>query len=596
MALSGAGVGAGAIRAGRAFVELFADDTNFFRALNRVKRGFGEFAEGLKSAGTRISAGGGAVLAGIGGIFAETVTHVTELDRAAAKLNLPIDKLSGFAFAAKTTGQSLEDLLGHWENFADRVVQGATGTGGVADAFKELGVDARQLLNQDSVDQMLTLADAFSKIQNRTKALSIASTLGGDQFQKLLPLFDKGSAGIREVMGKGNALGAVITPQMAADVKAFQEGLTEVKTVLGAVSTSIAGAFLPLLPAFRTLANLTVGLATSFRSWASANQSTITGVAAAAAAAVVAGGALVAIGVAISGVISLGGTLASVFGVVATIVGSTFAAITSPIGLAIIAAAALAYEFTDLGNILSTTFASAVSAVKGFLGDLFNTATMTWSGISDALQAGNIELAGKIAFTGLQLAFSQVVGVMKDIWTEFSTWFLSLTAKVSGKAVETWRSSVFATARALTSTLNSSVAKGIVEQLDQMEKEETSDASRNANAAAQALATSYAAAKQSSAAATAELQAELNRLVAQAAALPKQRVTAGGTSAPDPGKIGLALGDAVRGSFAGGTTQRNFAFGDKVGVSAIADSTAKTANATQSIDAKIKGGGLVFGA
>jgi hypothetical protein len=123
MALSGAGVGAGAIRAGRAFVELFADDTNFFRALDRVKKGFSDFAEGLKYAGTRISAGGGAVLAGIGGIFAETVSHVTELNQAAAKLNLPVDKLSGFAFAAKVSGQSLEDLLGHWENFADRVVQ-----------------------------------------------------------------------------------------------------------------------------------------------------------------------------------------------------------------------------------------------------------------------------------------------------------------------------------------------------------------------------------------------------------------------------------------------------------------------------------------
>lgn len=595
MALSGAGVGVGAIRAGRAFVELFADDTNFFRALNRVKRGFGEFADGLKSAGTRLTAGGGAVLAGIGGIFAETVSHVTELDRAAAKLNLPIDKLSGFTFAAKTTGQSLEDLLGHWENFADRVVQGATGTGGVADAFKELGIDARQLLNQDSVDQMLTLADAFSKIQNRTKALSIASTLGGDQFQKLLPLFDKGSAGIREAMGKGNALGAVITPQMAADVKAFQEGLTEVKTVLGAVSTSIAGAFLPLLPAFRTLANLTVGLATSFRSWASANQSTITGVAAAAAAAVVAGGALVAIGVAISGVISLGGTLASVFGVVATIVGGALTAVLTVQGAVIAVAALLAFKFTDLGSILSTTFGSAVSAVKGFLGDLFSTATTTWSGISDALQAGDLELAGKIAFTGLQLAFSQVVSVMKDIWTEFSTWFLSLTNKVSKEAADTWQVSVNMLAKALTYGLDPVIADGIREQLDQIEKEETDQSEKRANAAAQALATSYAAAKQASAAATAELQAELNRLVAQAAALPKQRVTPG-IPAPDPGKIGLALGDAVRGSFASNTTQRNFAFGDKVGVSAIADSTARTANATQSIDAKIKGGGLVFGA
>ncbi len=596
MALNGSSVGAGAIRAGRAFVELFADDTNFFRSLDRVKKGFGEFADGLKSAGLRLTAGGGAVLAGIGGIFGETVSHVNELNRAAAKLNLPVDKLSGFAFAAKLSGQSLEDLLGHYENLADRIVQGATGTGGVADAFRELGVDARQLLNQDNVDQMLTLADAFSKIQNRTKAASIASTLGGDQFQKLLPLFDKGSEGIRAAMAKGGALGAVVTPQMAADVKAFSEALTEVKTVIGAASMSIAGAFLPLLPAFKELVALAVGAASGFRTWAAANQSVITGVAGAAAVAVVAGTALFGIGAAITAVISLGGTLASVFGVVAAIVGGTFSAIFSPIGAGILIVGGLALAITNVGSILSGAFGSAVASVKSILGDLFATAANTWTGISDALKAGNIELAGKIAFTGLQLAWSQVVGVMKDIWTEFSTWFLSNTNDVSREVVDQWRFNYGLLAKGLTYLLDPKIADGIREQLDQMGKEEESESEKRANAAAQALAVSYEASKRASADATQKLQADLAALVAQAAALPKPGVTARGVTVPDAGRIGQALGDAVRGSFAGGTTQRTFAFGDKVGVSAIADSTAKTANATQSLDAKIKGGGLVFGA
>ena len=596
MALNGSSVGAGAIRAGRAFVELFADDTNFFRSLDRVKKGFREFAEGLKSAGLRLSAGGGAVLAGIGGIFGETVSHVSELNQAAAKLNLPVDKLSGFAFAAKLSGQSLEDLLGHYENLADRIVQGATGTGGVADAFKELGVDARQLLNQDNVDQMLTLADAFSKIQNRTKAASIASTLGGDQFQKLLPLFDKGSEGIRAAMAKGGALGAVVTPQMAADVKAFSEALTEVKTVIGAASMSIAGAFLPLLPAFKELVGLAVGAASGFRQWAAANQTVITGVAGAAAAAIVAGTALFGIGAAITAVISLGGTLASVFGVVAAIVGGTFGAALSPLGLLITGVSYLAFKYTDLGNVIKTTFGSALESVKSILGDLFATATNTWAGISDALMAGNIELAGKIAFTGLQLAWSQVVGVMKDVWTEFSTWFLSNTNKVSSEVVDQWRFNYGLLAKGLTYLLDPKIADGIREQLDQMGKEEEAESEKRANAAAQALAVSYEASKRASADATQKLQADLAALVAQAAALPKPGVTARGVTVPDAGRIGQALGDAVRGSFAGGTTQRNFAFGDKVGVSAIAESTAKTANATQSLDAKIKGGGLVFGA
>jgi hypothetical protein len=186
---------------------------------------------------------------------------------------------------------------------------------------------------------------------------------------------------------------------------------------------------------------------------------------------------------------------------------------------------------------------------------------------------------------------------MKDIWTEFSTWFLSNTNEVSREVVDQWRFNYGLLAKGLTYLLDPKIADGIREQLDQMGKEEEAESEKRANAAAQALAVSYAAAKKSTADATQQMQAQLTALVAQAAALPKPGVAGGGAiAAPDAGRIGQALGDAVRGAFAGGTTQRTFAFGDKVGVSAIVDSTAKTANATQSIDAKIKGGGLAFGA
>src|SRR5690606_9751907 len=107
------------------------------------------------------------------------------------------EKLSEFAYAAQTTGVSLEDLEGHFENLAERVFQGAQGTGEAVETFKRLGIDAAKLAKLDQADQLIAISEAMRGVTNETERLGLLSSLGGDQFQKLNDLMRQGPDAIR---------------------------------------------------------------------------------------------------------------------------------------------------------------------------------------------------------------------------------------------------------------------------------------------------------------------------------------------------------------------------------------------------------------
>jgi ribosomal protein L12E/L44/L45/RPP1/RPP2 len=161
--------------------------------------GFGKRLAGI--GGGLLGAGGG-LLGALGLGTKSLLDRAGELGKLAEKLGVPVEQLSAFAYAADTTGQSLEDLAGHFENLAERVAQGANGAGEAAETFKKLGIDANALKLQNPVDQLITIAEAMAKVTNETERLGMLSSLGGDQFQNLNALFKKGPAGIRALMAE----------------------------------------------------------------------------------------------------------------------------------------------------------------------------------------------------------------------------------------------------------------------------------------------------------------------------------------------------------------------------------------------------------
>lgn len=248
MALGGSGSGgsSGGIRAGRAFVEAYWKDDKLRAGLARMKSMFA----GVAKLAAAVGAGGALGAVGIGGAIAGLVKAAANdaagIGKLSAKLGVAVEKLSAFAYAAGTTGVEMAELEGHFENWAERVAQGALGMGEAADEFKRLGIDAAKLKNLDMVDQFIVLADAMRGVTNETERLGLLSAFGGDQFQKLNDLFKQGPAAIRQMMADAERVGAVTTAEQVRQAKeinlAWSNAVLAVKNTVLEIGRSFFGA------------------------------------------------------------------------------------------------------------------------------------------------------------------------------------------------------------------------------------------------------------------------------------------------------------------------------------------------------------------
>jgi hypothetical protein len=112
-----------------------------------------------------------------------------------------------------------------------------------------------------------------------------------------------------------------------------------------------------------------------------------------------------------------------------------WAAITAPITLVIAAVGALVALFlylTGLGTKLFSTIGGAFSQIG-------ETASTAFRGISAAIKDADWETVFKIAWTGIQAVFWEAIGALKQIWRDFSGWFIDLwhdTVHVVSKMIQ----------------------------------------------------------------------------------------------------------------------------------------------------------------
>ncbi len=179
-----------------------------------------------------------------------------------------------------------------------------------------------------------------------------------------------------------------------------------------------------------------------------------------------AGGALLAVGMAAKVVAGAFAGLAAIVsgaGAVIGLLGSVLAAIVSPVGLVIAAVAAL-------GAYLLYVSGAAGKALK-WLGEKFEAlkgfALQAWRGIADALAAGDIGLAAKVLWLTLRVAWQKGVAWLKGHWLDWKKAFLdtatdafygvlALWAQLKAKLATVWHEP-----RAMLKTV-ASVAVGVV--------------------------------------------------------------------------------------------------------------------------------------
>jgi len=429
------------IRAGQAFVELFADDSRLVRGLKRAHaklKAFGRsvqaIGDGMRDVGLRVMGLGMAVLAPLAGAAKAFASTGDALAKMSKRTGVSVEALSELGFAAGRSGTSMEGLETGLRRMQRVIVDAATGSKEAKDALALLGLSVADLSALAPEDQFKLIADRLAAIPNPTLRAAAAMEIFGRSGTDLLPLVEKGAAGIAALQEEARRLGLTISTREARAAEAFNDVLGDLWTTVRRGVFAVGAALAP------TLSDLAVrirDLVVRATEWVKKNEGLIVSALKLAAAATAGGAALAVLGTVVSG---LGGAITgfgTILGGAATVlglVGAALGALLSPVGLVIAAVAALG------GYVLYAT--GAAGKALDWLGEKFEAlkgfALEAYRGIADALAAGDIGLAAKILWLTLKVAWEKGVAWLKGYWLDWKKAFLDTATDAFYGVIALW--------------------------------------------------------------------------------------------------------------------------------------------------------------
>jgi TP901 family phage tail tape measure protein len=388
----------GGIRAGKAFVEIYADKTALNRGLKSISTDLKAFGAGVSSMGTKFMALGGGVVAPMlaaAKTFADVGSGLNDMS---ARTGMGTNALSELGFAAEQSGASLADV----EIGVKRMQKAIT-------AAKDGPLAGLKGMAPEK--QFMAIAESLSAIQDPTARAAKAVEIFGRSGTMLIPMLGD----VKALRAEAVRLGLSMGPQQAAAADALGDAWDSAKASFKAVAVAVGSALAPMLTGLAK--RLTDGIA-AVRQWVSENKALIINLFMAGATAVAAGAGLFILGKAIAfigGVFSI--TLAIIKGAVATF-GFLQAAVlllANPFVLVGVAVAAVGAYF------LYTSGAAGKAAT--FISEAFTSllaeVTETFGVIAESMAAGDLVSAAKVGWALIQLEWQKGVAFITGLWEGF---------------------------------------------------------------------------------------------------------------------------------------------------------------------------------
>ena len=312
-------VSAGGIRAGAAYVELFVNDNRLARGLNAAAAKLKAFGAGLVGIGARVGAVGAAALAPVVPAL-ETLNEQAKLASAADAFGLTAEKASRLFGLMQAGGSDIRDATEGLVTFNQRVSDAMSGTGEeAAKLFQDLGVSAKQFTGLDSADRFYKLLDALRALPDPAKRVQLLlKAVGEDTGKNLIPVLSMSEDEVRALGDAFEQSGADLQ-QARQTNRAYMMATAQLSKVWREVVAAVA-------PAIRDLAEWVTRAVRPVVAWVRQNREAVKTAALVAAVVLGVGGALVALGAAvslagfaISGLVSLFSALGTVIGVIGSV-------------------------------------------------------------------------------------------------------------------------------------------------------------------------------------------------------------------------------------------------------------------------------------
>lgn len=296
------------IRAGQAFVEIFADDSKLARGLKQAQARLKTFADGVKAAGTPMLKFG-AMLGGPIIAAAKSFAEAGEgLNTMSKRTGVTVEALSELKYAASQSDVSMEAFETGIKKMQKALGEAQQGSAGATQALAQLGLTVSDLQGKAPEQQFKMLASQLAQVEDPSRRAALAMELFGKSGTDLLPLMEKGGAGIEELQKEARRLGLTMTTESAQSADDFSKAMKEMWASISSATKSVGAAVAPVL---KDVAKWIGDAALTARAWIKDHKELV--VTALKVAAAVAG-----IGLALVGIGKIVGVVSTMIGLVRT--------------------------------------------------------------------------------------------------------------------------------------------------------------------------------------------------------------------------------------------------------------------------------------
>jgi hypothetical protein len=252
-------------------LELVAESNSLIKGLEEAQRSVNRFVQSAGGAGsaiggplnqslsafTDLAKGGGAAAGVLAGAFiaassaaaAATVQAgriAEQTEQLAQKTGIAAKTLEGMTVALNRTGLESGSIAIAMKGLAKEMVGVSQGTASSIKLFESIGVSL-ETVQKGTGATLRAVADAFQRMPDGAQKAQLAVELFGKSGLDLIPILNKGAAGLDEAMKKSAEFGLILSDTARGNLTVFDDAMDDLQSALKGFGMQLGAAFAPSL-------------------------------------------------------------------------------------------------------------------------------------------------------------------------------------------------------------------------------------------------------------------------------------------------------------------------------------------------------------
>jgi TP901 family phage tail tape measure protein len=169
--------------------------------------------------------------------------------KSAQKAGMNFQEFQKLAYAAKMAGVEQEALTSAISKFDKNIIDASKGTGEVAKAFSDLGIQLKDAGGKMRAQQdiLADVANVFARVEDGATKTALAQVFLGEAGKDLIPLLNSGANGLAEMGKKAEGLNLILSDKTGQAFERFNDDLADVDNAILGFKNAVSVALIPVL-------------------------------------------------------------------------------------------------------------------------------------------------------------------------------------------------------------------------------------------------------------------------------------------------------------------------------------------------------------